>query len=361
MAEAAAPIELQFCQKCGISIPLSDIETSKARPAPGGFICPGCVLEERPAPPAAAAGTPGALRGLALLLGLYLVGATTFLLMRELRREPVVLPKGVDPEQVEALDGKIGQLDLRMRDEAGVRSGSMETLGANLARLSRDLESIRSLAAERDGEGRRRDDELREGLLRLRDETVALKAPLSQVLEELRRLSGDVGSLAQKPAGDAAPPAPPAPSAPSKSREQLEHERQVQQYVDVLANPRSKDQDRYNAAYQLGDLQDPVAVDPLLRSLESDPYDMVRRAAAWALGKLGKHAVKAIPALIDKIGKPEEYVAYMCECALRDITRAVTGAGQSFGCDPTMPQKKRKEIQKQWEEWWEKNRSTFLP
>jgi hypothetical protein len=365
-AEAATPIELQFCQKCGISIPLSDIELGRARPAPGGFVCMGCSAGEVPA----AAGDPAARsRGgtaLLVLVALYLVGSTSFLLARELGREPVVLPKGVDPKAVESLDRKVEALDEAMRRDATSRGGALADLRGSIELVAKRLREVETVAAESGREGLRRDDELRAALLRLTDETVALKAPLSQMLEELRRLTAQVAAVAGEGAatpGNATPAAapPPPPPADGRSREQLERERRVKEYVGQLLDPKAKDQLRYNAAVQLGDLQDPASVDPLLQALEKDPYDLVRRASAWALGRLGKEAVRAIPSLIDKIGKPEEYVAYMCECALRDITRAVTGAPVAFGCDPSLPQKKRKEIQKQWEEWWEKNRALFLP
>jgi hypothetical protein len=140
-----------------------------------------------------------------------------------------------------------------------------------------------------------------------------------------------------------------------------EKSRVLEENLAQLADRSLNKQARFNAAYHLGELKDPRAVDPLMKALESDPYDLVRRAAAWSLGMMGKEAVRAVPTLIKGLGDKHEYVGYMCERALGEITKAVTGAAVNFGFDPTMNTQRRRNVQRQWEEWWQRNKATLLP
>jgi hypothetical protein len=65
MSSQAEPdaIQLHFCQRCGISIPQADIDTGRARAAPGGYVCGGCWFPRSDAagPAPAAAGRAGAI------------------------------------------------------------------------------------------------------------------------------------------------------------------------------------------------------------------------------------------------------------------------------------------------------------
>jgi HEAT repeat protein len=98
-----------------------------------------------------------------------------------------------------------------------------------------------------------------------------------------------------------------------------------------------------------------------VNALQKDPYHLVRRAAAYSLGLLGKHSVSAVPVLIDGIAKQDEYVGYMCARALGEISKATLGRTQEFGYDPTMNKKQRREIQEKWNEWWQKNKTLIQP
>ncbi|MHC4493877.1 MAG: HEAT repeat domain-containing protein, partial [Planctomycetota bacterium] len=152
----------------------------------------------------------------------------------------------------------------------------------------------------------------------------------------------------------------PAPVKPAPSREEVERERLVNEYIVKLADRKASDQTRYAAAVQLGDLKHLDAVQPLIKALQKDSNDLVCRAAAWSLGMFGKDAIPAIPALIGEIGGKQEYVGYMCERALGEITKAVLGKAVTFNFDPTMSQRERRKVQENWEEWWAKNRAQFL-
>ena len=133
------------------------------------------------------------------------------------------------------------------------------------------------------------------------------------------------------------------------------------QFIKQLGDRSASDQTRYNAAVQLGDVGHPSAVDPLVQALQNDAYDLVRRAAAFSLGMLGKHSVSSIPILIDGVAKQDEYVGYMCARALGEISMATLGRTQEFGYDPTMNRKQRREIMNKWSEWWAKNKALIQP
>ncbi len=365
-------IRLHFCQRCGISIPVADVENGRASPAPGGFLCAGCVYVERDrvwAP--AAAGAPagpvvrreGGSRALAAVALLYVVGATTFLLIREVNRRPpeLILPASfASARDMQKLDGAVADLDRKVRSALGDLVANDEELRGALTKVGEGLSTLRRAADETQRANLERQEKLVAGLLELTEQTLGLKRDIPGILQELRGVKAIVekgGGAPAAPPGTEAPPAEaPMATTPPPSREEQEKRRQLADYVRKLGEKGSSDQTRYNAAVQLGDLRDPAAIDPLIQALDKDPYDLVRRAAAWSLGLMGKEGVRAVPALIRQIGQKEEYVGYMCERALGEITKAALGSPVSFKYDPTMSQRERKAIQKKWEDWWAQNK-----
>jgi len=149
------------------------------------------------------------------------------------------------------------------------------------------------------------------------------------------------------------------PATPPVEAVDPERRKQVDKLIQQMLNKRTDKQERFNAAVQLGDLQDPSSVDALITALKKDAYDLVRRAAAYSLGMLGKQAVKAVPDLIAQMDDKQPYVGYMCERALGDITKAVLGATVSFHFDPIMSLKERRAIKRKWELWHDKNKDNL--
>ncbi len=97
------------------------------------------------------------------------------------------------------------------------------------------------------------------------------------------------------------------------------------------------------------------ARDALATVLEKDRYQVARRAAAWALGRLGKEGAPAIPALIREVGGEFPLLGFMCDGALTGISEAF-GERTEMGYVTEMTPPQRIEVQKKWQDWFEKNR-----
>jgi hypothetical protein len=363
-AEAPAgpeAIELHFCRRCGISIPQGDIETHRARAVPGGFLCDACAIDAPPpaARPLAPAPEPrSGSRALLFIALLYVVGASTFLLVRELQRKPVQAPRGdfATARDLEDLARKADAIDDRMRAAFADLKANDERQRDDARDMSLRLNALADLPRAAD-ELRNRIDDLDAMSRALATKTQLVRDEVEAARNELRQLRGESGIT--KP-----PPAPPPmeqPQAPQRSPEEIERERLVAEYIAKLADKKAPNSARYNAAVQLGDLRHPTAIPALIDALENDPWDLVCRAAAWSLGLYGKDAIPAIPALIRQLGGKDGNVGYMCERALGEITKAATGTAVSFGYDSNANQRARRKVQKDWEGWWEQKKGELLP
>jgi hypothetical protein len=242
---------------------------------------------------------------------------------------------------------------------------ALEQLKSNDTLQATTLSSLRQRTHELSDALRRasdasekRDLVVSRGLLSLTEEMMGLKTPLGDILMRLDKLSAGGGVRPQP--GNPTVKKKPDPGKSDKPRGAADDPKlraQVDEFVKQLGDRSASDQNRYNAAVQLGDLGHPVAVQPLVLALQKDPYDLVRRAAAFSLGMLGKHAVAAVPVLIEGVSKQEEYVGYMCARALGEIAKATLGQTVEFGYDPTMSAKQRRDVRNKWKDWWEKNRA----
>jgi len=364
-------IELHFCHRCGISIPQSEIDLGRAQPVPGGFICIGCSFQESgPAPvrrvtPAPRPARDTGARVLTVLALLYVVGVTTFLLARELTRPAPAAPRDdlVARADLDAVSRKLDVLDEQARTAFAELKGNDVRQRDDLAALSGRVAGLAEETPRSVDRVHTRLEDLESAVLALGTKTGLLKEEVAAAASAIRNLRDSIRETPVETPKKEEPKPSPNPNAgpPAKSAEELEHERLVKQYLEKLTDKNATNQTRYNAAVQLGDLRDPAAIPGLVEALKNDSYNLVRRAAAWSLGMFGRDAVPAIPALIAEIGGKEEYVGYMCERALGEITKAVLGKPVSFNFDPTMNSRQRKKVQKDWEEWWEKNRAQLLP
>ena len=370
-------IQLHFCQRCGISIPEADIESERARAAPGGYVCVGCIYQKRDeemvptrttgraAPAAAAPRASTGNRILASVAMLYVVGVTTFLLFRELNPGPVEveLPPIASARDIHSLSRKVDAIDEQTRGALAQLKSNDNQQKDDLSTVGRRIKGIETWLASEGEDTKRRHADLARAITRIAEQTIGLDQDLKVVLEEVRGVGEQVRAGGGVPTGPT-PVKPEDKPDPKPTRDKdpdPELTRQLNNFVRQLKDRKIDEQTRFNAAVQLGDLRDPRAVDPLIEALHKDSYDLVRRASAWSLGMLGKDAVRAIPHLIDQMKDKEEYVGYMCERALGEITKAVLGEPVTFKFDPTMNAKQRRKVQKKWDEWWAKNKATLLP
>jgi hypothetical protein len=369
-------IELNFCQKCGISIPLVDIENGRARAAPGGYVCVGCIYQHREddlqprsvRPHRSARRGSGGGRALVAIALLYVVGASTFLLYKELGRKPVEVDMRHLAGKSELIDlaRKTESIDQQSRRAFGQLGQNDSLHRQDLARLGEAVRKLEERVVAESAESKKTYKDLAESVLEVARRTIGLDKDAKDILAELRGLKETVK---RQPVPVAPPPRETVPNE-SKEAEPKESDaggadpeltRKIEKYVAQLKDKGVDKQMRFNAAVELGELNDPRAVDPLMVALSQDPYYLVRQAAAYYLGTLGKHSVRAIPNLIGQMDDKEAHVAYQCERALGLITQQALGAPQTFHLDPTMDRKKRRSIQKKWEGWWEKMKSKLLP
>ncbi|MHC4956550.1 MAG: HEAT repeat domain-containing protein [Planctomycetota bacterium] len=381
-------IELHFCRDCGISIPIPDIENGSANPA-----LPGCAYalercanrRDAPAPDdggfgvapvgaggprgtrsaAESSGRDGGMRLVAAVALLYVVGTTTFLLFREVFRPPpeIVMPTDVAlVRDIHNLDRKFEAADKAERTALDQLKSNDSLQATTLSSLRERLKELVTAMEKNESAARQRDLELSRGLLALTEEAMGLKTPIGDIMERLDEISGGTGTgnSGRSKDTDSDKPKKGEPDKSKKDKGPADDPKvraQANAFIKQLTDRSASDQTRYNAAVQLGDLGHPAAVEPLVRALQEDPYDLVRRAAAFSLGMLGKHSISAVPVLIEGVGKQEEYVGYMCARALGEISKATLGRMQEFGYDPTMNRKQRRKVMESWNEWWQKNKA----
>lgn len=367
-------IQLHFCQRCGISIPEADIATGRAKAAPGGYVCVGCIYQARDeelTPKAAAVRAPrtanpstGA-KAMAAVAILYMVGVTTFLLVRELnRKEPrIVLPPIATAQDIRALSRKLDNVDNQTRKALSELQSNDNAQREDSSKLNRGIDRIQRRVDDLVAHVNTQRKDLLDMIVEIGDRTIGIDRATKDILREISGL--------ERGGGDE-PGEPPPPVVSSDPNEETktnphppvvdrERKEQIEKLSQKMLNRRTVKQERFNAAVQLGDLQDPDAVDALVTALKKDSYDLVRRAAAYSLGMLGKHAAKAVPDLIAQMDDKQPHVGYMCAVALRDITKAVLGAPVTFHFDPNMSLKERRAVQAKWEAWHEKNKANLTP
>lgn len=180
------------------------------------------------------------------------------------------------------------------------------------------------------------------------------KGDLDGALAAYRKAVATFREALAREEGKAAEGGKPIEAAPADDGTPEGRKRVVGYYVTLLGH--KSDDVRYNAVAQLGEMRAVEARDALLQVLAKDKYQVARRAAAWALGRLGKDAVPAIPALIREIGGEFPLLAYMCDGAMKEITEAALGEAVTMGVKAEMTPAERLEIQRKWQEWFEKNR-----
>lgn len=379
-------VEVQFCDLCGTSVPLSDLEKGAAirhQAKTIGACCLG-VLRRGDSPladvgagqagdgpggsakgqsgPAGAAREPGRA-GMAessrdgrslLLVGLGLVAllAATFYL--EVAQDKLVKP----------LATQLASVASAQQSDSEVLQG-LAVAADNMARKA-DVESLLERLVALEQAQQLQQEQLREQLDKQRNQVAAIAQETRQLsatavdyrplFDELRaqqqRLATGLADLRSMPVAAApAPAAAPgraepdaAPAAPANSLpEPLAAAVRKLDSADAAV--------RFEAVATLIDSKNPAVLRPLL-PLVRDADAFVRRLTVEGLRDF-RHP-DAVEALLAALSDKESTVAETAWNSLKKLT------GQQFPFDATAPNKdvRQRAIQR-WLDWWEKNKGSF--
>ncbi|MEQ1893861.1 MAG: HEAT repeat domain-containing protein, partial [Planctomycetota bacterium] len=360
-------MNVQFCDLCNESIPLSDLDSGRAVRRNERLICAACEaamsghharpegkieaggLPFGPPPrttPAAGTAVPAVALAFASVALVVAVGASAYFLWqleeskRANEREFQRIARSV-PEQARSASAEL--VELARASEVAVNDAQRE-----LVDLGRRLDALERGALDSGGLERRMEKlEERQALVldlssRI-DHQAASLAEFELALAELgsaprERESEPVRAPAEGQGTEEHASAPEVDAAPT-----------WEPLLADLISPTGST--RWQAVQSLGKTRDPRVV-PHLVPLLKDSDIFVRMAVARLLGQLGSHV--AIPALIDALEDEEVTVRESALVSLRTLS------GQSFPFDPKARDGDRSKRVKAWRDWWEEASKTLL-
>lgn len=373
-------VEVLFCDLCGTSVPVTDLERGAAirhqaktigacclgvlrqgdsplaNPGlanPGGAVpAPGA-----PAPagsPAAAAVRPpseGRLLPVAVFLLAAIAAATIYLDQKIAVVDQAVQSNHAQSSLAQRSDSDVLQ-GLGVAMDAVARKADVDAIAERLVALDGSLK----LAEE---QTRQQTEALRQGLAAVQQETRLLSAvsfdsrPLFDELRQgLQRVQTAVADLrlaapgpAAAPPAEAAAPKPPTPAAPEAGGLPEALQGQVQKLGNADAAI------RFEAVDALVASKNPAVLKHLLPMVR-DADSFVRRLTADGLQHF--RSGEAVEALIAALGDTDKDVAEAAWNSLKKLT------GQKIAFDARSPSQEAKQrAQQRWQEWWEKNKATF--
>lgn len=369
MIASPSSMNVQFCDLCNESIPLSDLDSGRAVRRNERLICAACesamsghherpeVKSEagafpppRPAVAPVASAVPAVALAFASVALVVAVGASAYLLWQlEERRlatesELAALARSV-PEQTRGATVEL--LERARRGEEAVADAQRE-----LVDLGRRLDALERERVDGSGLERRMErlEERQQLVLDLSSRVDHQAAALAEF--ELALAQGRAASRPAEPEPEpvrlATDPLPDERAASALEPESEETPSWTPMLAD-LASPTGST--RWQAVQSLGKTRDPRVV-PHLVPLLADSDIFVRMAVARLLGELGSHT--AIPALIDALEDAEVTVRESAHASLRKLS------GQSFPYDPKARDGERAKRIKAWRDWWEEASKTLL-
>lgn len=356
-------VEVQFCDLCGTSVPLTDLERGAAirhQAKTIGACClqvlkqgvsplasPG-VPETPPPPRPAAAGDRGVMWAAVVVL-VAVAAATLYLDFRI---------AGVAGEQV-GMDARLGEglkgasdlllkFDLQM--DGAARRADVDSVREKLAAIDAVVAGMQQRQAKSDGDFVQALAALQQQVIGLRDGAIDYRPLFDSLREQIQRQGvaiGDLRSIAQS-----APKSEPAPAAPQPDVAPAVDPGLPAELAAQVARLQDADAAvRFEAVDQLL-VSKNVAVLPHLLPMTKDTDGFVRRLAVEGLRDF-KHP-DAVDALIEALADSDVNVADTAWGSLKKLT------GQKIPFEATAPSKDaRVRAQQRWREWWDKNKGTF--
>lgn len=356
-------IEVLFCDLCGASVPLADLERGAAVRHQAKTIGACCLtvlrqgdspLANPGTPQAAPVGKPSASDGRLLPIAVLLLAglaATTLFLDQRIGRLDAAVSTAHE------------QMQLAQRSDSDVLQGVGVAMDAVARKADVDalIERLTNLDSSQQGQQeqvRLQVESLRQGLAAVQQEARKLGAvavdyrPLfDEQRQQLQRLQDALADLRSVPApGPAAPPAaegsaPPPPAAAAADGVPEALAAQVRRLADADAAV------RFEAVDALVASKNPAVLKALL-PMARDADAFVRRLTIDGLREF-KHP-DAVEALLAALMDSDIPVAETAWSSLKKLT------GQKIPFDASATSKDaRLRAQQRWQEWWDKNKATF--
>ena len=344
-------MDIRFCSITNESIPDGEFESGRAITVGKKSFYVSAALQRLMA--------RSRLRGwLILLLGLYAVGVTSYLLVREMNRKAPDEQKiagAVNDKFVANLSALEESMHAADRDRAARLTKAFEAkLGEASTHRKEIHQSVATLSAafdkQEEGLGKR---------LEMADKRQSrMEEEISQLRSWILKIQGTAQDLATRFAEERAKeraqpqPAPPAP-APDPATPQpttpvengAEHERKLKMWIARL---KDKDHDIvFTATVKLADLGDLRAAKPLAEVVREHKDYYARLGAVTALGTL--KAVDGVETLIDALDDKDDLVRMNASENLTAIT------GQDFPFDADMSRNERSKVKRRWRTWFKEN------
>lgn len=357
-------VEVQFCDLCGTSVPLTDLERGAAirhqartigacclqvlRQGVSPLASPG--VPDHPASPPRTA--PVADRGVLRAAVFLLVAIAASTLYLEYRIAGVATYQaGMDTRLTEGLKGASDLLfGLDQQMDGVARRTDVDAVREKLSAIDAVVAGLQQQGAKADEGFGQALGALGQQVQVLRDGAVDYRPMFDSLREQIQRQGAAIGDLraiaSAAPKSEPAPAAPPPEAAPAVDPGlPAELAAQVARLQDADAAV------RFEAVDQLL-VSKNIAVLPHLVPMTKDSDGFVRRLAVEGLRDF-KHP-DAVDALIEALADADVNVADTAWGSLKKLT------SQKIPFEANAPSKEaRVRAQQRWREWWDKNKSTF--
>ncbi len=352
-------VEVSFCDLCGTSVPIADLQVGTALRHHGKTIGACCLptLRAGAAVPAAAIVTPGPARPaavgdarvlpVAIVLLAAIAAATLFLDHRigsadtfqrqqlgtlseaQTSDSQVLSSLGVAMDtvprraDVDALAHKVDTLAAAAGGVAPQVQQQLDALAGSLASLAQELR----VQAERAVDYRPLIEDLRDRQVRVLDVVTTMRA--------VAPVASDAAAPAVAPETPSEPEVPALPAALAEQVKKLQ-----------AADPAV----RFEAVDELVRSKDPLVL-PHLLPLARDTDTFVRRLTVEGLREFKRP--EAVDALLGALADGNDYVRDAAWRSLMEVS------GQKIVFDTNGSKDARARAIQRWQEWWEKNKATF--